>query len=376
MRIGIVGAGTIFSSHAEAHQQVGQEVTAVADVDRARADAAAKQFGVGRIANDWRELIDREDVDVIDICTPPAFHREVAVAALANGKHVICEKPLAISLEDCDAMLRAAERSSAKLLAVHQFRRLPFFLGMKWLLDEGHLGEVHFARVQRYDPPPKHLVARGVWGSWKLAGGGMLMTKAIHQLDMLLGLLGPAKRVQAMMDTFLCPIESEDHLSANIEFESGAIANLALSGQPYGGYGQHFDLFGKKASVGQPWHVRNVDGSDSSSIVRELVERFSEPGLGPTSGWRYLIRRIGWKLGRDLFPDRPTNMHAPLFREFFRSLETGGPIPVTCDDGRAAVELCTAIYHSALSGDSIELPLDPSNRHYSGIQTDDYVTTR
>lgn len=376
MRVAIVGAGTIYSSHAEAHQQLGQQLTAVADVDRPRAEGAAKQFGVRHVATDWRELIDREDVDVVDICTPPAFHREVAVAALANGKHVICEKPLAISVADCDAIMNAAERSSAKLLVVHQFRRLPFYLGMKWLLEEGHLGALHFARVQRYDPPPKHLVEQGVWGSWKLAGGGMLMTKAIHQLDMLLGLLGPAKCVQAMMGTFLCPIESEDHLSANIEFENGAIASLTLSGQPYGGYGQHFDLFGSKAAVGQPWHVRNIDGSDSSSLVGELQRRFAEPGLGPTSGWKFMVRRIGWKLGRDFFPDRPWNIHAPLFREFFRSLEAGGPVPVTGQDGRAAVELCAAIYSSALSGESVELPLDPSHRHYTGIHKDEYVAAR
>lgn len=373
MRVAIVGAGTIFASHAEAHREAGRSVTAVVDVDRGRAEAAAKQYGIGHVATDWRELIDREDVDVIDICTPPAFHREVAIAGLVHGKHVICEKPLAVSLAECDAILEAAERSNGRLLVVHQLRFLPWYQRLAWLVREGHLGRVHFARVQRYDPPPKQLVERGVWGNWQLAGGGMLMTKAIHQLDMLLDLLGPAKRVQAMMGTFVCPIESEDHLTANIEFESGAIADVTTSGQPYGGFGLHFDVFGSQAACGQPWHIRRFDGRQDNELVQELERRFPEPGAAPISGWKYLVRRIGLKLGRDFFPDLPNNMHAPLFREFYQAIERNEPSPVSGSEGRAAVELCTAIYQSAITGVTVDLPLDRDGQFYQGIRKNDYV---
>jgi predicted dehydrogenase len=372
-RIAIIGAGTILPIHAEAYQEIGQMIVGVADVDRRRAEQAAQKYGASIVTTDWRKLVERDDVDVIDICTPPNFHREIAVEALAVDKDVICEKPLARNLEESDQIMEAAENSAGRLLVCHQFRCLPFYRRLRWLIDEGHLGRIHFARVQRYDPPPKALVERGVWGSWDLTGGGVLITKAIHQLDMLLGLLGPARRVQALMGTFLCPIESEDHVSANIEFESGAIANISVSGQPYGGHCDQFDLFGSNAAVGQPWHYRKVDGTMDPQVVGELLRQIPEPGAAPTSGWKFFVRRLGWKIGRDFFPARHQNCHAPLFNAFFAAISQGNASPVTGADGRAAVEICTAIYQSALTGESVALPLDATSRYYRGINKDDYA---
>ena len=374
MKVAIVGAGVISDSHLQAYQQLGQAVSIVVDVEESRAQRAAEKYAIPSVQADWRILLDREEVDVVDICTPPKFHREIAVAALQAGKHVVCEKPLAGSVADADAIVEAAESSTGKLLVVHQMRCQPFYRRLQWLLNEGHLGEIHFARVQRYDPPPRQLVERGVWGNWELSGGGVLMTKAIHQLDMLLGLLGPVNRVQALMGTYVNNIESEDHITANVEFRCGAIANVCVCGQPYGGFGQHFDLLGEAAALGQPWHIQFRDGRDASSLLEELETRFPIDGAAPTSGWKYLVRRVGWKMGRDFFAAKPVNTHAPLFREFFDSIQSGGPLPVTPDDGRRAVELCTAIYASALTQQTIELPLADSNRFYRGIVKDDYAS--
>lgn len=376
LRAAIIGAGTISPVHAEALRLAGARLVAIADVDRFRAEFVASKFCAEDVFDDWRYVVDRKDIDIIDVCTPPISHRDIVIAALSSGKHVICEKPLAVSVSDCDAIVECAKSASGKLLVVHQIRSHPFYKRLQWLIDQNILGEIHFARVQRYDPPPIHLVKTGSWGNWQISGGGILMTKAIHQMDMLLGLLGPVKRVQAMMGTFVSPIESEDHLTANLEFNCGALGNVALSGQPYGGYGQHFDLFGSRASVGQPWHIRHVNGQMNREILVELERRFPDPETGPTSGWRFFVRRIGWKFGRDFFVPRPMNSHLPLFLDFLSAIRHGNDPPVDGNAGRAAVELCTAIYQSALTGDSVQLPLDSSTRFYRGITKDDYQTKK
>jgi predicted dehydrogenase len=371
MNVGIIGAGTIFDVHVQAYQEIGQEVRAVADVDLERAKRVAQQYSIPLACTDWQDLIKRDDLDIIDVCTPPRFHKEIAVGALKAGKHVVCEKPLGPNLADVDEILQAEADSAGKLLVVHQLRYSIFYQRLKWLITAGHLGKIHFARVQRYDPPPAELVKQGTWGNWELAGGGVLMTKAIHQLDMLLGLLGKPRRVEALMGTFAVPIESEDHLTANIEFENGALANVSVSGQAYGGYGQHFDLFGSGGSCGQPWNLRLKNREQESTVLEELDRRFPI-AAPPRSGWKHLARRIGGKLGMDLFNVRQGNGHTPILREFVEALRDSRAMPVTGEDGRSTVELCTAIYASALSRQVVDLPLDASTCVYRGVTLDDY----
>jgi predicted dehydrogenase len=370
-KIAIVGAGTIFREHVAAYRAIGARVVGVADVLGDRAATAAKEHGIAYHTNDWRRLLDSCDAHIVDICTPPSFHREVAVAALSTGKHVVCEKPLAANLAECDEILQAETDSSGKLVVVHQLRCSTFYRRLRWLIDEQHLGPIRFARVQRYDPPPSDLVANGTWGHWQLAGGGVLMTKAIHQLDLLLCLLGKAQRVQAMMGTFFCPIESEDTITANIEFANNVIANVCVSGQAYAGRGQHFDLVGESGSLGQPWLLRLKTQKEAQEVMDQLERRFPIPSP-PTSGWKHIVRRAGWKLGLDLFSVQQPNSHADLLREFIAAVERGGKAPVTGHDGRQAVELCTAIYAAAITGETVTLPIESSNRFYEGIRPYDY----
>jgi predicted dehydrogenase len=369
--VAVVGAGTIFRDHVAAYREIGAKVVGVADVLADRAATIAKQNAIPYHTDDWRKLLENSQTEVIDVCTPPQFHRDVVVAALAAGKHVVCEKPLAGNLADADEMLQTESESAGKLLVVHQLRCSQFCRRLKWLVDKDQLGPIRFARVQRYDPPPADLVAKGAWGGWQLAGGGVLMTKAIHQLDLLLYLLGPAQRVQAMMDTCFSAIESEDLVTANIEFECGTLANVCVSGQAYAGQGQHFDLIGESGSLGQPWHLRLATPEKTRQALAELDHLFPIAGP-PVSGWKHLARKVGAKVGVDLFTVRQPNSHTEILRGFLNAIQHGGNVPVTGHDGRQAVELCTAIYAAAITGETVELPLDSSHRFYEGITQHDY----
>jgi UDP-N-acetyl-2-amino-2-deoxyglucuronate dehydrogenase len=371
MQVGIVGVGSIFPMHAEAYRAIGVPIACVADVDRARAEREAARFGVARAVADWAELLKRNDVSIIDVCTPPATHRDIVLAALAAGKHVVCEKPLAQNLAEADEIVEAADAASGRLTVVHQARCRDDYRRLKWLVDNKWLGRVCMAHQVRFDAPPPMLVAKGAWGGWQYAGGGVVMTKAIHQLDQLLWLLGDAQRVQAMMGTYLHPIESEDHASISIQFKNGALASVCISGDDSLGYREELDLVGDQGSASLR-HVQLRDASAQARLHMELDTHFPDaPSRGAVV--RRKLARVGARLG--LMAPVPARLseHAKLLRQFVDAVKGHAPIPVTVHEARQAVELCTAVYTAALTGEAVELPLGPSARFYGGIRTDDYA---
>jgi hypothetical protein len=130
-------------------------------------------------------------------------------------------------------------------------------------------------------------------------------------------------------------------------------------------------LLGESGSIGQPWLLR-LPSSQKTNLVMAELDRLFPLISPPTSGWKYITRKIGWKLGFDLFSVKEPNSHSSILRQFLDAIRSGGPAPVTGEDGRRAVELCTAIYAAAITGDSVSLPIDSSHRFYEGIKHHDY----
>jgi predicted dehydrogenase len=367
MRVGIVGAGSIFDLHAQAYQALGVPIEAVADLDLERATAKSVQFGVPCATQDWRAVVARPGIDLIDVCTPPQFHTPVVLAALEAGKHVVCEKPLATNLAEVDRIVQAAMAARVQVTVVHQLRFNPLYQRLKWLVEQGHLGPTCFARLLRYDPPPTHLVKQGVWGNWQLTGGGVLMTKLIHQLDLLLWLVGGVRRVQALMGTYLFPIESEDHIAVNMELASGALASVCASSYPYG-YREELDLVGDKGTAGVPWNLHFRAGAASVQVLSEMDRLF--PIGAP---WKRKLQELFGSRSFVSWFQPKVNYHQLFLRGFLDAVEGRGPLPVTLQEARRAVELCTAIYTAALTGETVELPLDASATFYEGVSKNDYA---
>ncbi len=383
LKSAIVGTGTIFERHRQAYVDSGVEVFGIADIDLSRAQAAASKNNISLAVSDWKELVARSDIDIIDICTPPKFHAEIAIAALDAGKHVICEKPLAPNLAGCDEIVEAAKRSTGLLTVCHQFRSTIEAQRMKWLMDVGHLGKPCMARVRRYDAPPMNLVRQNRWGNWIDDGCGVLMTKAIHQLDLLIWLFGPVRRVQAMMGTLVCSIESEDHLVANLEFENGALASVSLSGCPHV-FLAEMEIVGDQGIAGMPWNLRlkvnNAEGSLASELNRRFPftkeKAFDKLLKAAESMGGARVGRLAYKVARRLpvvkshVTDRSASnkhSHSPLIGQFIKAIEGQAEIPVTAIEARNAVELCMAIYISALTSESVKLPLENKSKFYGGI---------
>jgi predicted dehydrogenase len=371
MQVGIVGAGTIFTSHANAYKALGVRVGAVVDVDRGRAEKAAADFGVPHALTDWAELLKRDEVQIVDVCTPPQTHGEVVVAALRAGKHVVCEKPLAPTLAELDEIVQAADEAPGKFAVVHQLRFDPAYRRLKWLVDNGRLGKLCLARQLRFDSPPAPLVERGVWGGWQTAGGGVVMTKAVHQIDLLLWLMGDARRVQALMGTYLLPIESEDHALVNVEFASGALGSVVVSGHDYG-YREEMELVGDRGRASLV-DVRLADPEAQRRLEAEMSGLWPRPRPGRLKRkWDALAVHLGWKKP----PSKPEEPHTAFLRAFLEAARGRGEPPTTAREARKAVELCTAIYTAALTHETVKLPLDHSARFYRGVQKDDYAAAR
>ncbi|MEX2308346.1 MAG: Gfo/Idh/MocA family oxidoreductase [Pirellulales bacterium] len=370
--VGVIGAGGIFPEHARGYAQLPRtRIVALADVDAERMRRASKDFFIPVTCTDYRQLLAREDVDIVDVCTPPNLHEEMVIAALEAGKFVLCEKPIAHSLAAADRIIAAADRHPGKLSIIYQLRYLPEARRIVWLRDRGMLGEPKFARMSRYGALPGGR-SKAWWGRWEVAGGGALMTQCIHEIDMMLQLFGPVARVTASMATLGNPIESEDTFSATVEMQSGAVVSCycTLAGQM--NYGNNWDIVCGKGSVHYPWNIQSLDRGLRSAALKESLKQFPStgkrpllPGL-PGKVLAKVMRKLG--IGKRSDPSR----HKAYFVAFLDAIESGADVPVSPRDARQSLEVCTAIYTAAITGQPVTLPLAADCRFYNGITAADY----
>ena len=364
VRIGIVGAGKIFEQHAIACNSLGgrAKLLALADIDESRLQKAADQYSIPFTAGDYRSLLDRNDIDVITVCTPPVLHERVVVDALEAGKFVICEKPLAHTLESADRVIAVARKHPGKLSTVYQFRYLPEVQRTLWLRDHGRLGKLLFGRFHRFakfeaparpakdGKPAKPAKKRSPWwGQWQTAGGGVVMTQLIHEIDLMQHIFGRATEVTATMETLREAIESEDTCAATVRFESGAL--VSCQGTMTAQRSSHgFDVIGDRASAHSPWAVESLDKNYRDESLHAVLD--AHP-LSDTSAPK----------------NADTSAHTPYLADVIAAILEGRYLPIGPDDARASLEICTAIYASALSGRPVRLPIDHTNNCYAGLTT-------
>ena len=362
--IGIVGAGKIFEQHAIACSSLAgrARLIAIADIDEVQLQKAAGKYSIPFAAADYRALLDRRDVDVITVCTPPVLHERVVVEALEAGKFVICEKPLAHTLESADRIIAVAKRHPGKLSTVYQFRYLPEVQRTLWLRDHGRLGSLLVGRFHRFakfeaparpardGKPAKPAKKRSPWwGQWQTAGGGVVMTQLIHEIDLMQHIFGRASEVTATMETLHEAVESEDTCAATVRFESGAM--VSCHGTMTAQRSSHgFDVIGERASAHSPWALESLDTAwrDESSHAVLQAHPFIEKAAAK---------------------DAANSDHTPYVADVVAAILEGRSLPIGADEARASLEICAAIYASALSGRPVQIPLDKTNNCYAGLTT-------
>ena len=242
LRFGLIGCGRVAPRHAESLLSLpGARLVAVADVRETRADRFAAQYHAAA-HTDYRALIARQDVDVVNICTPSGLHAQMAIEAMQAGKHVIVEKPIALTLDDADRMIGAARVYGVKLCVVLQNRYNPPMQDLKQVIESGMLGRLLLGNATVRWYRPQEYYEDGWHGTWAMDGGA-LMNQSIHHIDALQWLLGRPESVFAYSATLAHRMEAEDIGVASIRFHGGTLGRRRrlhgdLSGEPRG-FGGH-----------------------------------------------------------------------------------------------------------------------------------------
>lgn len=341
-RVATIGLGIGRSHIAEAWGRLPGmfDLAVVCDLNPSLLDAAARDFGCDA-TDDFDQVIARDDVDIVDICTPPTLHLPQIKAALAAGKHVICEKPLAGSLDEIDEMARAEAAAPGVLMPVFQYRFGAGALAARDIIAKGLAGkpllataETHWHRDAVYFDNP--------WrGRLRSELGGTMTTHAIHIHDLMCWLMGPVAAVFGRIDTRAHPIETEDCASGTLRFDSGAFATVSACSASQDEYSRLFLAFEhvtfestrEPYAVGSgPWKITARDPSLQARCDRIANE---------------------WKDAPNRFAGQMTAFHA--------ALESGAPPPVGIADAAASIGLLTAFYRSAATGREILLPFAPND---------------
>ena len=246
----IVGCGRIAQRHAEHINNKGRLV-AVCDVVKEKADAMAAKYGA-KPYYDISDLLNEEkDLDVVAICSPNGLHASHSIKALNSGVHVLCEKPMALTVHDCGEMIVAAERNNRRLFAIKQNRFNPPVQAVKQMLDEGRLGKIYSLQLSCF----WNRNADYYENSWKgtmLLDGGTLYTQFSHFVDLLYWMVGDVKNVDAMMANYAHQqdIEFEDTGVVILEFQNGAIGTINYTVNSYGKNMEgSLTVFGEKGTV-------------------------------------------------------------------------------------------------------------------------------
>jgi len=339
IRFALVGCGRISGNHirAIADHADACELVAVCDTDEARANDAARAARAEPYAN-YATMLQRDDIDVIAICTPSGLHPEHGIAAADAGKHVLTEKPMGISLKGCDDLIRACDRNRKQLFVVKQNRLNTTMQLLKRAIDKGRFGRIHGVYVNVLWQRPQNYYDMAKWrGTWEFDGGAF-MNQASHYVDSLHWLIGEVESVAAITGTLGRRIEAEDSGSAVLKFRNGVIGSINVSMLVYPkNFEGSVTIIGEKGTVKlggiainkfEKWEFAEYD-DDDKIVFDSNYEPPNVYGFGHTTYYKNVIDVLQAK-------SEP---------------ETDGR------SGRKSVEIVLAIYKSAREGRRIPLPL-------------------
>ena len=346
INVAILGAG-IGAQHFDAYLKLPNTFNVLWIIDQDVPKANSLTTGTStKVASNISNAMDDPSIDLIDICLPPHLHTPVTLDALSKGKHVICEKPLATSLKDVASVRAAATRHHQNVYPVFQYRWGPGLEQLRHVVHSGFAGrpilacaETHWNRGADYYEVP--------WrGTWAGEQGGAILCHAIHSHDLLSLIMGPVSSVSAVTTTRVNDIETEDCAAVSFQFANGALATSSVT------LGCAMD------ETRLRFVFENITATSGTNPYA--------PGLGD---WDFRARapEAQDKLETHLaqVSDRGTGFEGFLC-EVANDLAGDTSAAVTLDDGAASVELVTAIYHAARTGQRVNLPLSDDHPLFEG----------
>jgi len=318
LKVGMIGCGDIARAHANGWLNIGSKavITAVSDVVQTNTEAMSKRVGGAAVYSDFRRLIDEADVDAIDVCLPHHLHRDAIVAGARAGKHVICEKPLCLTLSEADEIAGAVEAGGVTMMCAHNQLFDPAVQRAREMLADGALGKVFMARTCDCFRHTKPLSEWGWRAASKTMGGGCLIDTGYHPSYLLLNLVGQEPvEVSAVAGRYhISTLEGEDSALVVVRFADGAMGEVLTS-----------------------WAWDWPDGSWQFQIIGEKGQLFGR-------GRKLLFKPIGWQPATLELPDR-NNFAAEI--EHFADCLAAGKQPVNTNvHGTQVLKLILGAYES------------------------------
>ncbi|MEJ6951879.1 Gfo/Idh/MocA family protein [Natronospora cellulosivora (SeqCode)] len=350
IKVAIIGVGAIAPSHIQAYQEFEErcEIVALCDIYPEKAEAGAKKFDLDvDIYDDHKKMLDREDIDLVSVCTPPYTHAEISINFLKAGKNVICEKPMASSLEECDAMNVAATNSGKILSIIAQNRFTNPMMKLKKVLETELMGPIVHTQVDSFWWRGYSYYDLWWRGTWEKEGGGPTLNHAVHHIDIFRWMNGMPSEITAVMSNASHDnAEVEDVSVAIGKYNSGALAQITSS-VIHHGEEQQLIFQGKNARVSVPWKVKasqakeNGFPEDDQELEKKLQETYEEQ------------------------EDLSYEFHTGQIEDVLSAVEGKKEVLVDGNEGRETLELITAIYQSASLGGTVKLPLDENSPFYT-----------
>jgi len=363
MKIAILGTKFMGRAHSNAWRQASAffdlpqrpELALACGRDAAALDAFAAQWGWEETTTDWRTAVERPDIDVIDICLPPHLHREVAEAAAAHGKHLFCEKPLAPTLPDCEAMLAAAESAGVVHYLNHNYRRAPAVQLAKQMIEDGRIGEIrHWRGCYQQD----WLVNPETPLNWKMQaafGGGVHSDLNSHSIDLARFLVGEIASVSCMQQTFVPErpladgsgtgqVDVEDASIMLAAFENGALGTFEATRFAGGRKNRNaFEIYGSRGSLA--FDLQRLNELEFCDLTLPDAEQGFRSILATRKTHPYLS--AWWPPGHNLGYEH-TFTHAVV--DFVRAVAGDGVICPDFADGLVCQKILEAAVRSSKDG--------------------------
>ena len=342
--IGIVGCGMIANFHAKAiNDAAGAHLVGCASRRPEPAQEFASKYDI-RAFESVASMVNDSDVHAVSICSPSGAHLDSALAAAAAGKHVIVEKPLEITTERCDQMIKACDDAGVRLVVTFQSRFHESSKLMKQAVDSGRFGKITMGDAYVKWFRSQEYYDSGAWrGTWELDGGGALMNQAIHSVDLLLWLMGPVTHISAMTATMTHErIEVEDVAVATLKFANGALGVIEATTTAYPGALKRIEICGSHGSAVleeediHTWQFAD-ETADDEKIRKEMAGKTKTGGGATDPG---AIDHHG---------------HTQLFEEAVAAINENRPSMLDGREGRRSVEVIRAIYESAKTGQIVKL---------------------
>ena len=350
IQVGIIGIGAISQSHIDGYTAFPQDCRIVAmvdrDVERAKKKIVQSHLKEAKAYSSLEEMLENCKVDLVSICLPPSLHCETTVKMLERGIHVLCEKPLAPTLEECDRMLKAAKDSGAVLSTVAQNRFKPDVKKVRNLIESGCLGKILFGQATSLWWRGTNYYNLSWRGKWETEGGGCTLIHGIHHIDLFLWMMGKVESVTAVVaNEARDNSEVEDLSMGMVRFVNGSVGNV-VSSLLHHGEDQRLLLDGEYGTAELPLKL---------AASSQMENGFPEPNEKKLAQMKEICESVETKY----------TGHTAQIRDVLEAIQDNRPVGVSGEDGRRAIEFISAVYQSAFTHQTVHFPMTSKDPFYS-----------